>query len=103
MQTFTDLGQLASLPNWRMYGKDVSQDGKVVVIYAEPPTGGDNTALIWTSNGGLQKLTDALGAAGIDVSAWDLKDATAVSANGKIIAGYGLKGGVAVGFVARMP
>jgi len=103
LQTFTDLGPLASLPNWRMYGKDVSQDGKVVVIRAEPPNGGDNTALIWTSSGGLQKLTDALGGAGIDVSAWDLKDATAVSANGKIIADYGLKGGVAVGFVARMP
>ena len=103
LQTFTDLGPLASLPNWRMYGKDVSQDGKVVVIYAEPPTGGDNTALIWTSSGGLQKLTDALGGAGIDVSAWDLKDATAVSANGKIIAGYGITGGVAAGFVARMP
>jgi len=103
LQTFTDLGELASLPGWKLDGKDVSQDGKVVVIRGEPSTGGDSMALIWTSSGGLQKLTDALGAAGIDVSAWDLKDATAVSPNGKIIAGYGLKGGVAVGFVARMP
>jgi uncharacterized membrane protein len=103
LQTFTDLGELASLPGWTLDGKDVSQDGKVVVIRGDSSTGGDNTALIWTSSGGLQKLTDALGAAGIDVSAWDLKDATAVSANGKIIAGYGVTGGVAVGFIARMP
>lgn len=103
LQTVTDLGQLPSLPNWRTEGHDVSEDGKVVAIQAQPPTGGTDMALIWTSAGGLQKLSDALGAAGIDVSEWDLKFARAVSANGKIIAGGGVKGGVSLGFVARMP
>ena len=61
-------------------------------------------AVIWTPAHGWQKLSDALADAGIDVSAWEqLQYATAVSTNGKIIAGTGVKGGVQLGFVARMP
>lgn len=104
LQTVTLLGKLATLPQWFTEGRDVSQDGTVVVGRALPPFGGTNVAVIWTSTGGLQKLSDALATAGIDVSAWEqLQEAEAVSTNGKVIAGTGVKGGVTLGFVARLP
>lgn len=104
LKTVTQLGLMATLPGWFTEARDVSNDGTVVVARAMPPTGGTNVALIWTPTGGLQKLSDALGAAGIDVSAWEqLQEVAAVSPNGKIIAGTGLRGGVQLGFIARLP
>jgi uncharacterized membrane protein len=105
LQTLTRLGKMATLPDWRAEGRDVNQDGTVVVGRALPPRGGTNIALLWTPAGGLQRLSDALAAAGIDVSDWEqLQEVAAVSPSGKIIAGTGVKkGGVQLGFVARLP
>ena len=100
----TPLGKLATLPNWSTEARDVSQDGTVVVGRAFGPMASTYIALIWTPAGGWQKLSDALADAGIDVSDWDqLQQAEAVSTNGKIIAGTGVRKGVQLGFVARLP
>jgi len=104
LHTVTQLGLLSSLPGWFTEARDVSNDGTVVVARALPPFGGTNIALIWTPAGGLQKLSDALGSAGVDVSAWEqLQEVAGVSTDGKVIAGTGLRGGVTLGFVARLP
>lgn len=64
-----------------------------------------DTTGTWSSSGQATLLTDALVAAGIDVSQWtSLTRATSVSDNGKTIAGYGVwaADGSTRGFVADL-
>lgn len=84
-----------------------SADGSVIVgmyqVNANDPLTGLR-AFVWTAGDGMQKLFDVLlmqGATGL--SGWTLLQATAVSADGRTIAGKGLNpAGAAQAFVATL-
>ncbi len=71
---------------------DVSADGNTIVgVDHFSHTGGPDTAFVWTPQGGIQKVSDVLSRAGVDLSHWTiLQYATAVSSDGTVIAGYGV-------------
>jgi len=81
----------------------VSDDGDVVVGFSgwKPPT----DAMIWTSKTGMVKLSDYLTSQGITGhERWLLTTASAVTPDGKTIAGTGINpGGHIEGFVVTLP
>jgi probable HAF family extracellular repeat protein len=67
---------------------DVSADGSVIVGYGNTASG--EAAFLWTVGDGMRNLRDLLianGATGL--TGWTLTQATAVSADGRTIVGYG--------------
>lgn len=71
------------------FGFGVSDDGNVVV--GASGFGWDRSAVIWTPDTGMQTLADYAAAQGVEIPAgWSLMTASAVSADGKTIAGWGL-------------
>ena len=74
-------GEFASI------AQDISSDSSVIVGHSRSSLGIE--AFIWDSVNGMQRLSDILTAGGLDLTGWDLEVAQAVSADGKIIAGYG--------------
>jgi uncharacterized membrane protein len=78
-----------------------SDDGAVIVGNADFAR-----AMIWLNGGNAQYLSDYLGLAGIAVpEGWVLRQATAVSADGRTIAGYAQRGNENAfqGFVVTIP
>ncbi len=68
---------------------DVSADGSVVVGVSYSTFGDE--AFLWTELDGMQNLRDLLVAAGVSgLDGWILRSATAISADGRTIVGYGL-------------
>ncbi len=81
------IGGLAGF-NWRSSATDVSDDGSVIVGWSG--FGGDRAAFIWIEGAGLQRLDDYLAAEGITgAEGWTLATATGVSADGRVIVGWG--------------
>ena len=74
---------LGALGDWSR-ALDVSADGRIIVGVAE------NGAFIWDPDHGIRPLKSILTAAGLDLTGWNLGGATALSADGSIITGYGL-------------
>jgi probable HAF family extracellular repeat protein len=66
---------------------DVSEDGSVVVGFAEGPDG--ITAFVWDDTNGMQSLKDVLTFGGVDMTGWRLMHAEGISRDGKTIVGYG--------------
>jgi uncharacterized membrane protein len=87
-----------NLPNSAAYG--TSQNGSVTVGYFNGPE--LITAAIWRGTT-PEALTDVLAAAGGNVAGWDLAQASAVSDDGKVIAGQGNYNGVFRAWIARLP
>jgi uncharacterized membrane protein len=77
-----------------------SDDGNLLVGTAG--NGGQRVAVVWTQAGGVERLQDFLAAHAIDVpSGWtSLLAATAVSADGRRIGGFGLRDGRFDSFIA---
>jgi uncharacterized membrane protein len=72
-------------------GFAVSEDGNIVV--GASGFGFNREAVVWTPATGMVLLADYLADQGVVVPAgWTLTTATAVSANGKVIAGWGVNG-----------
>ncbi|HJT97251.1 MAG TPA: hypothetical protein VJ696_02970 [Rhodanobacteraceae bacterium] len=71
------------------YAFAVSADGNVIVgASGSFPM---RHATIWTPTGGMQYLSDYAAAQGVKIPAgWDLNTADAISADGKVVAGWGL-------------
>jgi uncharacterized membrane protein len=84
-----------------------NQDGSVAVGVSHPrrpPTFVDGHALIWDEDLGLRTLESDLARAGVDLGAWKLVHAQAVSANGRVISGFGTNpSGQTEGWIARLP
>ncbi len=76
----------------------VSGDGSVIV-----GTGTGFTAWMWTAASGIVDLQAYFPAQGINLTGWTLREATGVSADGRTIAGYGLRPTGLEGFVAQLP
>ncbi len=70
----------------------VSADGTVVVGWADPfGPPNDDTAFIWDPIHGMRDLKEVLSVDyGLDLTGWELTSATDVSADGKVIVGYGV-------------
>jgi len=67
-----------------------SADGSVIVGYANGSVGYyGQKAMRWDAIHGMQALADLLQAQGVDLTGWQLVAATAISANGQTIVGYG--------------
>jgi probable HAF family extracellular repeat protein len=78
----------------------VSGDGSVVVGYGTTEFGGSD-AIVWTGDGGMQRLFDVLVAGGATgLEGWRLFEANAISADGKWIVGTGNRGGNDEAFLA---
>jgi uncharacterized membrane protein len=84
-----------------------SEDGSVAVgvsTNARPPTLYTGHALIWDDASGLRALESDLARAGIDIGGWKLVQATAVSANGRVITGFGTNpSGQTEAWIVRLP
>jgi probable HAF family extracellular repeat protein len=69
---------------------DVSADGSIVVGYGNSDDGRE--AFIWDSEHGMQSLSAVLASLGLEpeLENWVLSEATAISADGTTIAGFGI-------------
>jgi probable HAF family extracellular repeat protein len=84
---------IGNLPgfNFRSTGFAVSDDGSVVVGMSG--FGGDRDAFIWIDGSGMTKLDTYVAAQGIAGAAgYDLATAVGLSANGRVIVGWGFLG-----------
>ncbi len=84
------------------FATGVSGDGSVVVGNGRR-THAEDEALIWDEIHGMRRLQDVLTAEGLDLTGWQLLDATGVSDDGNVIAGYGYNpSGAEEGWIARL-
>jgi probable HAF family extracellular repeat protein len=88
-----------------MWVTDVSTGCGVVVGYADTgafPFGSEG--FVWRGGEGMQRVSDVLGAQGIDLTGWALSAATGVSADGSTIVGSGVNpDGAREAWIARVP
>lgn len=98
-----DLGVTADMR--RSFADAVCDDGSVVVGHAEMLTSFNDQACIWTQSTGMVLLGDYLAASGVSTPVgWIYQGASAISADGRTIAGYGSFGnGHITGFVVTIP
>lgn len=86
---FSDLG--SSEFAFREFANDISYDGSIIVgqdvFLAEDV---QNGAWVWDALNGRRSVRDLLIAEGIDLTGWDLIAAESISADGSIIAGFGV-------------
>jgi uncharacterized membrane protein len=84
-----------------------NEDGSVAVgvsTNVRPPTLYAGHALIWDEMLGPRTLESDLTRARIDIGAWKLVQATAVSANGRVITGFGTNpNGQTEAWIVRLP
>lgn len=84
-----------------------NEDGSVAVgvsTNVRPPTLHAGQALIWDDTLGPRALESDLTRAGIDVGAWKLVQATALSANGHVVTGFGTNpSGQTEAWIIRLP
>ncbi len=74
--------------NFDSYAFGVSGDGSLIVGRSESVVDGSE-AFIWDSTNGMRSLRDILIADGVDMTDWTLFSATAISADGTTVVGYG--------------
>ncbi|MDB9423458.1 PEP-CTERM sorting domain-containing protein [Microcystis aeruginosa CS-564/01] len=94
------LGELAGDNNSIAYG--VSGDGSVVVGYGNSANGDE--AFIWNGTQGMRSLKQVLtNDYGLNLTSWTLKYATAISADGLTIVGFGTNpSGNSEAWIARL-
>jgi uncharacterized membrane protein len=80
---------------------DVSGDGSMIVGLADPTAGGTSRATLWTQALGVVDLNTYLTSLGVNLTGWDLTEATTISADGTSIAGIGVFNGVSYGWVVN--
>ena len=101
MFRWTQAGGFQDLGGELARGLDINADGSVIVGWTAP--GGFTRAMRWTSTTGLVDLNVHLSSLGIDLSAWTLDAANAVSADGRTILGQGTHNGVQEAWIATLP
>jgi uncharacterized membrane protein len=68
--------------------RDVSSDGSIIV--GESADDQSQSAFIWSHAGGMQEISEILSRNGIDLGAWQLNSAVAISDDGTVILGNGI-------------
>jgi probable HAF family extracellular repeat protein len=99
---------LGDLPGgeFRSTPLDLTDDGSTIVGYAETGigVGVGEEAFIWDEAHGMRNLKEVLQSQyGLDLSAWTLSRANAISADGSVIVGDGVINGQRRGWVATVP
>ncbi len=98
---------LGDLPGGSFFSRAyaVSDDGSVVVGFGSTSTGWGMEAFIWDQANGMRNLKDVLEKGyGLDLTGWTLENATAMSADGLTIVGYGINpDGLAEGWITTIP
>lgn len=108
---------LDTLPGFVTVPTGISADGSVIVGdwrpqgyysgrvgYWPPDISDISLAVIWNADGHIRPLSDVLVDLGLDVTAWKLYQADAISADGLTIVGIGTDpSGQSVGWVATIP
>jgi uncharacterized membrane protein len=90
--------------NYDSFPMGVSADGTTIVGYGlRNSPSFDWSASIWTPASGMQRVQDVLTAAGVDLSGWKLNVASAVSADGQVLAGWGVHNGTEEAWMATLP
>jgi len=74
----------------------LSSDGEIVVGFAVDG-GNVRHAVRWGATGAVSKVADLLTAGGVDISGWQLQDATGISEDGNTIVGTGIDSSNALG------
>lgn len=96
----TGLGFPAGTTSSFIYG--MNDSGSHIVGTATDGT--NNVAFVWTAAQGMRSLVDILTADGVDLTGWTLQLATAISADGTWVVGYGMNpSGNTEAFRARIP
>jgi uncharacterized membrane protein len=100
------LGDLATGP-FQSYAYAVSDDASVVAGVGTVEGGifnaGEGRAFIWDAQHGMSDLKAVLTGLGVDLTGWTLSAARGVSADGRVIAGYGINpAGRGEGFIADL-
>ncbi len=94
------LGSLSG--NWESQANGVSGDGSIVVGGGGEMMPEPDAAFIWDATNGMQRLSDYLTGLGLDLTGWTLDDATAISADGTTIVGYGQHNGNYEAWIANI-
>ncbi|MCH7644952.1 MAG: hypothetical protein IH974_08955 [Myxococcales bacterium] len=82
--------------------QDVSSDGNRIVGYSLIDNG-ELDAFLWTPDGGMRSLEVVLEVdEGLDLAGLDLRDATGISDDGKVIVGWGRRGSTVVTWIADL-
>jgi probable HAF family extracellular repeat protein len=85
----TGMVGLGDLPGGRFFSdaRAISADGSVIVGVASTDTGSE--AFIWDSVHGIRSVRDVLISQGVDLTGWQLLEATGIAADGRTIVGWG--------------
>jgi probable HAF family extracellular repeat protein len=78
----------------------VSADGSIVVGKGD---GTESKPFIWDATNGMRNLSTVLTDLGLDLTGWDLRTATGISADGSTIVGDGVNNGVEQAWIAVIP
>ena len=86
------MADLGTLGGTQSFAGAVSADGAVVVGMSTLSGTAATRAFRWTAATGMRSIQDLLTASGVDVSGWNLVAAGSISADGKVIVGFGTDG-----------
>jgi hypothetical protein len=87
-------------PELRELVEAVSADGSIVVGKGD---GTESKPFIWDAINGMRSLSTVLTDLGLDLTGWDLRTATGISADGSTIVGDGVNNGVDQAWIAVIP
>jgi probable HAF family extracellular repeat protein len=96
---------LGDLPGDDFYSEAfaVSADGSVVVGRSHGSSESLSEPFVWDAIHGMRYLSTVLTDLGLDLTGWDLRNATGVSADGMTIIGDGVNNGVEQAWIAVIP
>jgi hypothetical protein len=84
-------GAVAVAPGVQSMGRLLSEDGSVLV--GQTLDSSDYGAFVWTAAHGPRVIRSTLESAGVDFRGWHITPPTALSADGRVVAGLGTCGG----------
>jgi uncharacterized membrane protein len=78
----------------------VSADGSTIAGWWYPA--GEQTAFVWDAQDGIRSLDQVLTSKGVNVTGWDFREVTGMSADGTVVVGIGTHNNNQVGFYASL-
>lgn len=99
---WTGSGAAPLIPNGQTTARLIDADGSTLIGTSFDQPDGFGT-FAWTASTGARTVLATLQAAGVDVTGWQLDNPTAISADGKVLAGFGRCGGASTTFRLVLP
>ena len=99
---WTNAGTAPLIPEGQSTAYGIDADGSTIIgmSFDEAPQFG---LFVWTPDAGARSIYAALQAAGVDVTGWQLDEPTDISADGKVVTGFGQCGGSRTSFRLVLP